>query len=129
MSAAQDDSLTDSDRRGARPPASILSKTFDILASFGPDERVLTLTEISRASGLPKSTVHRLINRLIPLGVIEVHRNGYKLGLPMRRFAAAMPIEALRQSALPHLAKLHHWAKRHVHLAQLRGSEVVFSIT
>jgi DNA-binding IclR family transcriptional regulator len=124
--ATQDSPLTDPGGVDACLPTSILSKTFDVLSSFGPDRRVLTLTEIARASGLPKSTVHRLINRLVPLGMIEAHRHGYKLGLSMRRFAAAMPIEALRQSALPHLAKLHHWANRHVHLAQLRGSEVVF---
>lgn len=126
MPASQDDSLAGRERCAVDLPTSILSKSFDILGSFGPEQRVLTLTEIAQASGLPKSTVHRLINRLIPLGVIEAHRHGYKLGLPMRRFAAAMPIEALRQSALPHLATLHHWAKRPVHLAQLRGSEVIF---
>ncbi len=107
-------------------PASILSKAFDVLGAFGPEQRVLTLTEIARASGLPKSTVHRLIGRLTALGVIEAHGAGFKVGLPMRRFAAAMPIESLRQSALPHLGSLHHWSRRHVHLAALRGNRVVF---
>lgn len=107
-------------------PASILSKAFDVLGSFGPERRVLTLTEISRASGLPKSTVHRIIRRLIPLGVIEPHGAGFKVGLPMRRFASAMPIESLRQSALPHLGALHRWSGRHAHLAGLRGDRVVF---
>jgi DNA-binding IclR family transcriptional regulator len=107
-------------------PASILSKAFDVLAVFGPDQRVLTLTEIARASGLPKSTVHRLLRRLMPLGVIEPHGTGFKVGLPLRRMASAMPIESLRQSALPHLGSLHRWSGRHVHLAGLRGSRVVF---
>ncbi|WP_327657169.1 IclR family transcriptional regulator [Streptomyces sp. NBC_00483] len=107
-------------------PASILSKAFDVLGAFGPDQRVLTLTEIARASGLPKSTVHRLLHRLIPLGVIEPHGSGFKVGLPMRRLSSAMPIESLRQSALPHLGQLHRWSGRHVHLGGLRGSRVVF---
>jgi DNA-binding IclR family transcriptional regulator len=107
-------------------PASILSKAFDVLATFGPDRRVLALTEIARASGLPKSTVHRLLRRLIPLGVIEPHGTGFKVGLPMRRFASAMPIEALRQSALPHLGALHRWSGRHLHFGSLRGGRMIF---
>lgn len=112
--------------KATQPPASILSKAFEVLSAFGPDHRVLTLTEIARASGLPKSTVHRLLKRLIPLGVIEAHGSGFKVGLPMRRFASAMPIESLRESALPHLAALHRWSGRHVHLGTLRGTKVVF---
>lgn len=108
------------------PPASILSKAFDVLGAFGPDRRVLTLTEIARGSDLPKSTVHRLIVRLCALGVLEPHGPGFRVGLPMRRLGSAMPIESLRQSALPHLGSLHHWAHRHVHLAALRGNRVVF---
>lgn len=108
-------------------PASILSKAFDILAAFSPDRRVLTLTQISQATGLPKSTVHRLLSKLIPLGVIEPHGIGFKVGLPLRRLTSVMPIEGLRQSALPHLARLHHWSGRHVHLAgALRAGDVTF---
>ncbi|WP_228001423.1 IclR family transcriptional regulator [Nocardia australiensis] len=107
-------------------PASILSKAFNVLSVFNADQRVLTLTEIARASGLPKSTTHRLLRRLIPLGVIESHGQGFKIGLPMRRLASAMPIESLRESALPHLGSLHRWSGRHVHLGGLRGDRVVF---
>ncbi|KAA9164513.1 IclR family transcriptional regulator [Amycolatopsis acidicola] len=107
-------------------PGSILSKAFEVLGVFGPEHRVLTLTEIARSSRLPKSTVHRLLGRLVALGVLEPHGAGFKVGLPMRRFASAMPIESLRQSALPHLGALHHWSRRHVHLGALRGNRVVF---
>ncbi|UIJ63956.1 IclR family transcriptional regulator [Amycolatopsis acidiphila] len=107
-------------------PGSILSKAFDVLGAFGPELRVLTLTEIAHSSGLPKSTVHRLLGRLTALGVLEPHGAGFKVGLPMRRLASAMPIESLRQSALPHLGALHHWSHRHVHLGALRGARVVF---
>jgi DNA-binding IclR family transcriptional regulator len=114
--------LSDIDER----PASILSKAFAVLGAFNADERVLTLTEIARASGLPKSTTHRLLRRLIPLGVIEPHGSGFKIGLPMRRLSSAMPIESLRESALPHLGALHRWARRHVHFGGLRGDRVIF---
>ncbi|GAB2988475.1 IclR family transcriptional regulator [Amycolatopsis acidiphila] len=107
-------------------PASILSKAFTVLGAFDQERRVLTLTEIARASGLPKSTTHRILRRLVPLGVIEPHGPGFKVGLPMRRFASVMPIESLRQSALPHLGSLHRWSGRHVHLGSLRRDTVVF---
>ena len=45
---------------GDGPPPSILSKAFELLAAFNSRERVMTLTELADASGLPKSTVHRL---------------------------------------------------------------------
>ena len=60
---------------------SILSKAFDLLRAFNSGERVMTLSELSRASGLSKSTVHRLLARLIDLGAIEHHRAGYRVGL------------------------------------------------
>ncbi|MFF0508766.1 IclR family transcriptional regulator [Streptomyces fimicarius] len=107
-------------------PASILSKAFELLDSFGPDRRVLTLTQMSRISGLPKSTVHRLIGRLVPLGFLEQHGAGFKLGIRLRTLAASMPVESLRESALPHLAALQSWSRSHVHLAALRGGQVVF---
>jgi DNA-binding IclR family transcriptional regulator len=107
-------------------PVSILSKAFEVLGAFDAEHRVLTLTEIARASGLPKSTTHRILRRLIPLGVVEPHGQGFKVGLPMRRLSAAMPIESLRECALPHLGSLHRWAGRHVHLGGLRGSRVIF---
>ena len=106
-------------------PTSILSKAFAVLAAFSADHRVLTLTEIARASGLPKSTTHRILRRLIPLGVIEPHGSGFKIGLPMRRLSSAMPIESLRESALPHLGSLQRWSGRHVHLGGLRGNRVI----
>ncbi|MFF3572726.1 IclR family transcriptional regulator [Nocardia jiangxiensis] len=114
--------LSDTDER----PTSILSKAFDVLAVFNADQRVLTLTEIARASGLPKSTTHRLLRRLISLGVLEPHGAGFKIGLSMRRLGSAMPIESLRESALPHLGSLHRWSQRHVHLGGLRGDRVIF---
>lgn len=107
-------------------PVSILSKAFYLLSAFGPEHRVLTLTQISHASGLPKSTVHRLIGRLMELGVIEPHGPGFKVGIRLKRLASPMPVECLRESALPHLASLHRWSKGHVHLAALRSDRVVF---
>lgn len=117
---------------GTRPPTvdaeppSILTKAFDLLRAFNPYERVMTLSELSRAAGLPKSTVHRLLARLVELGVVEHHRSGYKLGLGLLQLGAGTPAGYMRDLALPYLAQLHRWSGATVHFAVLRQFDVVY---
>ncbi len=105
---------------------SILTKAFDLLRAFNPYERVMTLSELSRASGLPKSTVHRLLARLVELGAVEHHRSGYKLGLGLLQLGAGTPAGYMRDLALPYLAQLHRWSNASVHFAVLRQFDVVY---
>ena len=104
---------------------SILAKAFAVLGAFNDRERVLTLTEISRKSGLPKSTVHRLLQRLGALDVIEPHGSGYRLGIKLLQMVSSMPVDSMRELALPHMAQLQAWSKASVHFGVLRGNEVV----
>ena len=108
-------------------PPSILSKAFDLLYAFNGRERVMTLSELSKASGLPKSTVHRLLARLIDLGAIEPHGVGYKIGLEMFQLGSVTPASALRDMAVPYLATVHRWTGHTVLLGVLRSFDVVFS--
>jgi DNA-binding IclR family transcriptional regulator len=109
----------------AEPP-SILSKAFDLLRAFNATDRVLTLTELSRGAQLPKSTVHRLLARLIELDAVEPHGNGYKLSLGLMQLGATTPASVLRDLALPHLAALHGWTGETVHLGVLRQFDVFY---
>jgi len=109
----------------AEPP-SILSKAFDLLRSFNSNERVMTLSELARASQLPKSTVHRLLARLIELDAVEHHRDGYKLSLGLMQLGANTPAASMRDLAMPYLAGLHRWTSETVHLAVLRQFDVVY---
>ncbi|GAA1677367.1 IclR family transcriptional regulator [Citricoccus zhacaiensis] len=104
---------------------SILAKAFDILGTFNGQHRVLTLTEISRKSGWPKSTVHRLLQRLSELEVIEQHGSGYRLGIRLMQMTSAMPVDGMREMALPHMAQLQAWSNAPVHFGVLRGKDVV----
>jgi DNA-binding IclR family transcriptional regulator len=116
--------------RPGDPPAvetpSILSKAFDLLRAFNPHERVMTLSELSRASGLPKSTVHRLLARLVELGAVEHHRSGYKIGLGLLQLGASTPAGYMRDLAMPYLTSLHSWSGQTVHLGVLRQFDVVY---
>lgn len=105
---------------------SILTKAFDLLRAFNPHERVMTLSELSRAADLPKSTVHRLLARLVELGAVEHHRSGYKIGLGLLQLGAGTPAGYMRDLGLPHLGQLHRWSSATVHFAVLRQFDVVY---
>jgi DNA-binding IclR family transcriptional regulator len=107
-------------------PPSILSKAFDLLHAFNSNERVMTLTELSEASGLAKSTVHRLLARLIELGAVEHHRAGYKIGLEIFRLGVTTPAAGMRDAAVPYLAALHQRTGQTVHLAVLRQFDIIY---
>ncbi|MEU6261078.1 IclR family transcriptional regulator [Streptomyces sp. NPDC047043] len=110
---------------GAVAP-SVLWKAFDVLSAFNHKERVLTLARIARQSGLPKSTVHRVLAMLSDIGAVEQHEGGYRIGLRMFTLGALPPEAALRETALVHLEELHRYTGQTLHLAVLRGSDVVY---
>ena len=106
-------------------PPSILSKAFDLLRAFDQTARVMTLSELARAAKLPKSTVHRLLARLIDLDVIEHHAQGYRLSLSMIQLGATTPAAGLRELAAPHLGALLNYTGHTVHLNVQRHFEIV----
>lgn len=121
MSIAREDG-----RHPAVEPPSILAKAFEVLRAFNSTDRVMTLSELSRATGLSKSTVHRLLARLVDLGAIEHHRSAYKLGLGLLALGARTPAGLMRDEAMPFLAALHRWSGQTVHFGVLRQLEVVY---
>jgi DNA-binding IclR family transcriptional regulator len=110
---------------GAKAP-SVLWKAFDVLGAFSHRRRVLTLAEVARYSGLPKSTVHRVLAMLIEVGAVEQVPGGYQVGLRMFSLGVLPPEAALREAALPHLEDLHRVTGHTLHLAILRGPDVVY---
>jgi DNA-binding IclR family transcriptional regulator len=86
----------------------------------------MTLSELARAAQLPKSTVHRLLARLVELDAVEHHRDGYKLSLGLMQLGANTPAASMRDVAMPYLAALHQWTTETVHLAVLRQFDVVY---
>lgn len=93
---------------------------------FSRGRRVLTLAEIVRSSGLPKSTAHRVLAMLMEVRAIEQVQGGYRIGLRMFSIGA-LPLEAaLREAAMPHLEELHRVTGQTLHLAILRGADVVY---
>lgn len=105
---------------------SVLKKAFDVLGTFSPDRRVLSFAQIARGSGLPKSTTHRVLAMLLEMGAVEQHEDGYRIGLRMFAVGSLSAEVALRNLALPAMESLHRVTRQTLHLAVLRGPDIVY---
>ena len=107
---------------------SVLGRISAILDAFDGEEQVLTLGDISAAAGLPKSTVHRLIEQLRALGWVERnHNNEYRVGMRLFEIGGlAMQRNQLLDAALPHLYALAGETNMTVQLGVLDRGEVVY---
>ncbi|MFJ3802577.1 IclR family transcriptional regulator [Streptomyces sp. NPDC090088] len=106
--------------------SSVLWKAFDVLETFSQHKRFLTLSEVARLSGLPKSTVHRVLGMLVEVGAVEQQENGFRIGLRMLSVASCSPEGLIRDAAMPHLLDLHKAVGRTIHLAVLQGTDVLY---
>ncbi|MEV0599947.1 IclR family transcriptional regulator [Streptomyces sp. NPDC050315] len=113
--------------QSAQSPPSLLEKAALVLGAFQGATPRLTLTEVVRRSGLPRSSVHRILDQLVQLGWLERDGRDYRLGMGMLELGAmAAHHNRLRRAALPHLHALHEKTGHVVHLAVLDGPEVVY---
>jgi len=107
---------------------SVSSRLLGVLDAFTGAQRRLTLTEISRRTGLPMGTAHRLVGELVAWGALERDDRGrYQIGLRLWEVAALAPRgPGLREIALPFLEDLYEATHQHVQLAVLDGLDVVY---
>ncbi|MFE2941313.1 IclR family transcriptional regulator [Streptomyces sp. NPDC059255] len=107
---------------------SVTRRVLSVLDAFAGERRGLTLSDISRRTGMPLATTHRLVGELHSWGALERDRDGrYEIGLHLWAVAGLAPRRLeLREVALPFLRDLHHrTGRRQVRLAVLDGMEVV----
>jgi DNA-binding IclR family transcriptional regulator len=113
----------------ARSPCSlrVVDRALEILQAFSGDRPQLTLSDISRRTGLPLTTVHRLVGELARWGALERDEdNLYGIGLRLWEVAVRRPRSSLvRDAALPFLANLHEVTRETVRLSILDGADVV----
>jgi DNA-binding IclR family transcriptional regulator len=96
-------------------------KALDILSVFSPTEPRLTLAEISRRLGLPKSTTHNLLATLLSRGYVEkVDGDHYALGTAVIPLTQSVRVNVeLRDRAAPLLRELADACRESVYLAVL----------
>ncbi|OLT18739.1 IclR family transcriptional regulator [Pseudonocardia sp. CNS-139] len=121
-SAVRDDDVT---RTGGS--LSMLGRAFTLLGAFRPGEAEVTLAELTRRSGVPKPTAHRLLGELEEWGAVERNGRGYRLGLRLFELGQLVPRQReLQETAAPFLADLFEATRETVHLAVPDGVEVVY---
>lgn len=115
---------------GARAVAgpTVTSKVFAILGAFVPGEARLTLSQISRRTGLPIGTAHRLATELVRQGALErEHGRTYRIGVRLWEIGSLAPVgRGLRELAMPFMEDLYEATHANVQLAVLDGFDALF---
>lgn len=110
-------------------PIQSVERTLDILEHIANSEEACSLTEISQTTGLPKSTVFRIVNVLMKRGYIDRHVSNGRYGLGM------MPIEVashrieeldLTIDSRPLMLRLHAQLSLTTQLCILEDTQVVY---
>lgn len=119
-----DDGAAASGPQRGLPPSMVERMTL-ILDLFAARETWLTLEEIARATRLPRSTAHRILDQLVRLDWLEHTSNGYGLGRRSLVLGGGVDDHAdLRSAASPYLHDLLLRTGAVVHLGVLDGARV-----
>lgn len=97
-----------------------------IMKAFDHAGKVLRLDQVVIRTGLPRSSVHRILTQLHAAGLLQHRREGYYIAaspLPATGMAAH---SQLRGAASPVLERLHADTALVVHLGVLVGADVVY---
>lgn len=106
---------------------SVLRRSAAVLEAFTEMDRTLTLGELSQRVDLPKSTLHRLAERLVEVGWLERTGGGYQIGLRLFEIGAlAYRRTRLIEIAAPRLQDLSQRSGLAVQLGVLDRNEVVY---
>lgn len=88
-----------------------IQRAVSLLRLFGLNQPSLSLSDLSRMSGLPKSTVQGLANSLVQEGMLiqEPDSRRYSLGLSLHELGSLavsnLPLQRVTRSAAVHLAE------------------------
>jgi DNA-binding IclR family transcriptional regulator len=106
---------------------SVLRRALRILETIKNAADGLSLSEISRRSGVPLTTTHRIVAELYEWGALERDDSGeYRIGLWLWEVAAVAPRSVgLQRVALPFMRDLFETTQRGVHLAVREKDQVV----
>jgi DNA-binding IclR family transcriptional regulator len=107
-------------------PTAVIDRISLVLDAFeGPGR--LTLAQIVRRTGLPRSSAHRMLERLVQLRWLRRDGRDYELGMRLVELGSlAVHQDRLVRAAAPLLAELHRATGLVVHLAVLDGPDVVY---
>jgi len=106
-----------------------LFKMLEVLEAFSSTEPQLSVVEIARRTGLPRTTVHRIVDSLRSVGFLEqdASRDRYRLGLKLFELGgSALMNLPLYREAPPFVDTLAKLSGEDVHLCIFDGAQMVF---
>ena len=122
-------SLHSSVRTGIEGSETSVGKALALLDAFDSSRAVLGVSELANRAHLPKSTAHRLLAVLVEHQYVQ--RVGDRYCLADRMFELGNQVSicrpnGLRERAIPFMAELYAETHETVHLAVLRGTDVLY---
>lgn len=126
--AAPTDEARSSGRTVRGETGPVINRMMKVLSAFSRDHPALTLSELSRRTGIPLTTVHRLVSSLRACGILERRQSGhYQIGLRVWELASLAPRGlGLREIAFPFMEDVFLVTRQHVQLAVREGHDSVF---
>jgi DNA-binding IclR family transcriptional regulator len=102
----------------------MLTRVMSVLSCFTEDEPDATAGRIARRTGIPSSTLHRLLADLVAEGLLaRAPGRTYTIGARLWELGELSPLSLrLRETALSHMVRLYEATGENVHLAVLDGA-------
>lgn len=105
----------------------MIARVSTVLGEYSHDERELTISELSRRTGIPKASTSRIARAMVQHGLLERENDVFRLGIRLFELGQqASRSTDLRKLAFPYMSELMSATKQTVHLAVLEGTEVVY---
>ena len=107
-------------------PSAVIDRISLVLDAFDGPGR-LTMAQVVRRTGLPRSSAHRMLERLVQLRWLRRSGRDYELGMRLVELGSlAVHQDRLVRAATRLLGEVHRATGLVVHLAVLDGPDVVY---
>ena len=117
------------DERDLPAGSAALAKGLAVLEFIGASDRPLRFTDLTRETGLPKSTLHRILSALMQFRFVRLEETNQTYRLGHRFFELAHQVwDAfdLRGAAEPELERLSQQERETVSLCELDDSQILY---
>ena len=104
-----------------------IERAFAVLRALTESQGTSSLAEVTRASGLPKSTVLRLLSALEGQGAVQSLAGRYAIGPGLAAFSHhGAPVSSLKEIARPYLVELAEELEENVSLTIADGDATLY---
>lgn len=106
----------------------VMNRTFDIIELLSQEQRSMSVTEISKATGISKSTAYRLLQAMYARRYVEKDKNScYSIGIKLIELVSChINGLELQTEAKPFLSVLRSELSLTTHLGILEADEVIY---